>query len=262
MITIWNEWIWHIALHFPVSSHLISFHGLSPPLSSSATPLLFLPYTNSQPDAQPDANSLTSTWGEILNREEEVNQTWERELVKEGNTKGRNWESQSMRDWTDCNISSSKLQQAAIQMEKKSPEPCQFVSEGEKPAVRSNRPLIFLSCIKGNHTLGRICWWTSTSYIHCLSYTLCQCIHTPQWNQSQNTLCRLLFPTAYMDTKPLCFRSIVLSICACQKNYSILFLWQDFSTSAINPQKQQPVAQRIATKAFSVSIYFPFPYSV
>lgn len=32
-------------------------------------------------------------------------------------------------------------------------EPCRFVSEGEKSAVRSNRPLIFLSCIKGT-TLG------------------------------------------------------------------------------------------------------------
>lgn len=77
-------------------------------------------------------------------------------LVKERkNTKGRSWEIQSMRDWTDCNISSSKLQQAAIQKggEKKT-EPCRFVSEGEKPVVRSNRPLIFLSCIKRSSLLG------------------------------------------------------------------------------------------------------------
>lgn len=34
-------------------------------------------------------------------------------------------------------------------MKKKSPELCRFVSEGEKSAARSNRPLIFPSCIKG-----------------------------------------------------------------------------------------------------------------
>ena len=49
------------------------------------------------------------------------------------------------------------LQQAAIQKKKKkkkSPELCRFVSEGEMQTVRSNRPLIFLSCIKGTVLLG------------------------------------------------------------------------------------------------------------
>lgn len=36
----------------------------------------------------------------------------------------------------------------------KKTEPCRFVSEGEKPVVRSNRPLIFLSCIKRSSLLG------------------------------------------------------------------------------------------------------------
>lgn len=81
--------------------------------------------------------------------------TWESKTGKRKNTKGRSWEIQSMRDWTDCNISSSKLQQAAIQKGgKKKTEPCRFVSEGEKPVVRSNRPLIFLSCIKRSSLLG------------------------------------------------------------------------------------------------------------
>lgn len=74
---------------------------------------------------------------------------------KRRNTKGRSWEIQSMRDWTDCNISSSKLQLFKKEKKKRrSPEPCRFVSEGEKPAVRSNRPLIFLPCIKGTILLG------------------------------------------------------------------------------------------------------------
>lgn len=51
---------------------------------------------------------------------------------------------------------------------------------------------------KGNH-LGRMCWWTSSSYILCLSYALYQCMHTPPWNQSQNTLYKLLFFTADGD---------------------------------------------------------------
>lgn len=38
--------------------------------------------------------------------------------------------------------------------EKKEPELCRFVSEGEKSAARSNRPLIFLSCIKGSALWG------------------------------------------------------------------------------------------------------------
>lgn len=37
---------------------------------------------------------------------------------------------------------------------KEKTEPCRFVSKGEKPVVRSNRPLIFLSCTKGATLLG------------------------------------------------------------------------------------------------------------
>lgn len=74
---------------------------------------------------------------------------------------------------------------------------------------------------KGNHTLGRVCWWTSSSYIHCLSCALCQCIHTPLWNQSQNTQYNLLFLTAYGDKALLLW-----FYCVFQKSYSILSLWQ------------------------------------
>lgn len=74
----------------------------------------------------------------------------------------------------DGSISSSKLQQAAARKrlregeqeeeeeeeedeggkKKRSPELCRFVSEGEKSAARSNRPLIFPSCIKGSALWG------------------------------------------------------------------------------------------------------------
>lgn len=150
-------------------------------------------------------------------------------------TKGRSWEIQTMRDWTGCNISSSKLQQAAIQKKKKKeakkakkkkPSTVSICFGGWKAGGEIKQAFDISVMYKRNQTLGRIRRWTSSPYIHCLSYALCQCIHTPPWNQSQNTLCRLLFPL-HMDTKPLCFGCIV-SVCACQKNYSILFLWQGF----------------------------------
>lgn len=149
----------------------------------------------------------------------------EKETGERRNTKGRSGEIQSTRAWTGCNISSSKLQQAATQKEGggESPELCRFVSEGEKSAARSNGPLIFLSCIKGSVLLGRMCRWTSSSYIHCLSYALFQCIDTPPWNQLRKKYAvQASVSSPHKETKPLYFGFY----CAFQKNYSILFLWQ------------------------------------
>lgn len=122
-------------------------------------------------------------------------------------TKGRSWEIQSMRDWTGCNISSSKLQQAAVlkkkEKKRKSPEPCRFVSKGEKSAVRSNRPLILVSCIKGTILLGRyVGEQAPLIFIHCLSYAFYQCIHTSLRKWSQNTLYKLLFLIADRGQSP------------------------------------------------------------
>ncbi len=160
-------------------------------------------------------------------------------------TKGRSWEIQSMRDWTDCNISSSKLQQAAIQEKKeKSSEPCRFVSEGEKPVVRSNRPLIFLSCIKGTILLGgyagehaRLIFTvylmlSANVYIHL--HGICPKIHNAGF-------CSPL----RMNTKPLFFGCIV----------SVKRITSDFfdkvSLAVINPKRQQPGLQQYSTKTTS-----------
>lgn len=97
---------------------------------------------------------------------------------------------------------------------------------------------------KGNHTLGRVCWWTSSSYIHCLSCALYQCIHTSLWNQSQNTQYNLLFLAAYGDKALLLW-----FYCVFQKSYSILSLWQGLP--GCHRDKQRPNA--ISFSLFSLS---------
>lgn len=212
---------------------IVSFKYVHSPLFSSPN---FL-YTNCQPDTKPDENSHR---GEILNHEE-ISQTWERKMVKEGTLKGgaEKFRARGIEQTATFHHQNSNKQ---LFRKKKCPEPCRFVSEGEKPAVRWNRPLIFLSCRKGNHTLGKIHRWTSSSYIHCLSYALCQCIHTPPWNKSQNTLG--FSPPIAFGNKTLLL--LFYCVCACQKSYSILFLWQGFR-GFHNPEKWQPVVQQNAT---------------
>lgn len=131
--------------------------------------------------------------------------------VKRRNSERRSWEIQRMRDWTDCNISSSKLQQVAIEKQKKKKKKAlnrvDCVSEGKKPAVRSNRSLIFLSWIMGIILLGGYAGEKgSSSHNYCLSYGLFQCTHTPQWNQSQHTLQRIFFPN------PCGYKAFVLQL--------------------------------------------------
>lgn len=61
----------------------------------------------------------------------------------------------------------------------KNPELCRFVSEGEKPAARSNGPLIFPSCIKGSALWGgRAGGATLLIVAVCLAPRLRRRIHT------------------------------------------------------------------------------------
>lgn len=121
----WIEVRWQAfgiyAVYFPLSSSVST--RLLRPISSALIPLLSLPHTSRRPAAHLDANSRASTRGEILNRDgEEASHALRSELAKEDadeNTKRWSWESQSARDWAHCNISSSKLQQAAIEEKKK-----------------------------------------------------------------------------------------------------------------------------------------------
>lgn len=215
---------------------------LFPPLSSSFIPLLSssihkLAAWNTSRCKQP------YRW-DLKPRRRSEPDLRERESGKRRNTKGRSWERASgIEQPATFHHQKSNKQ---LFRKKRSPEPCRFVSEGEKPAVRSNRPLIFLSCIKGT-TLGRIRWWTSSSYIHCLSYALCQCIHVPPWNQSQNILCRLLFRIANG------YKTLVLWLyCVClylSEEFTASYFFDKASLAVINLQKQQPVVRHNATKA-------------
>lgn len=137
---------------------------------------------------------------------------------------------------------------------KKGPEPCQFVSQGEKPAVRSNRPLIFLSCIKGTILLGGYTG-EQALLIFTVYLILCQCIHSPQWNQSQ-IHCTDFFTHCIWIQSPCAL--VVLCLSVLDRRITASYFFDKTSPTGINPQKQQPVVQLNVTKAYSVSIYFPF----
>lgn len=122
--------------------------------------------------------------------------------------------------------------------EKKSPELCQFVSEGEKPAVRSNSPLIFLSCIKWTVPSGR---FAGEQYL--LIFTVYLMVSPNVYKNPWGITAKIQL---HMDTKPLCF-AIIMSVSACQTNYSILFLSHGFHRC------HKPLVQHRAIKPSSVS---------
>lgn len=153
----------------------------------------------------------------------------ERKRVKEGTPKGgaekfRAWGIEQTATFHHQNSSYSEKKK-----EKKKPWTVSICFGGWKAGGEIKQAFDISAMYKGNHTLGRIRWWTSSSYIHCLSY---QCIHTPPWNQSQNTLCKILFPIVYG------YKALVLWLYwVCQKNYSILFLSDKTSLAVITPPK-------------------------
>lgn len=251
MITIWNELIWHVALHFPVLLHLISFHSVFP------SSLLFchtsaFSSTHKQPHktaAHPDANSLTS-WGEILNREEEVNQTWESELVKEGTPKGgaekfRAWAIEQTATFHHQN-SNKKL----FRRRKKKPWTVSICFGGWKAGgeikqafdisvMYKREPYSWEDTLVNKHFLYSLFILYSLP-MH--TYTSVESVPAPHciWIRS---------PCAFVVFRCL---SVLVS------RVTVSYFFDKISPSVINLQTHQPVAQHIATKTFSVSIYFPF----
>lgn len=164
--------------------------------------------------------SCTSTWGEMLNYKE-VSLTYkkEREWVKEGTLKGGG---EKFRAWRIEHTATFHHQNSNEQLlrKKKSPEPCRFVSEGEKPVVRSNRPLIFLSCIKETILLG---WYTREQAL--LIFTVYLMLFANVYMHLSGICPRLLFSIVHEYKAPLLSQYCV---CACRKNYNILLFWQGF----------------------------------
>lgn len=88
----------------------------------------------------------------------------------------------------------------------------------------SNRPLIFLSCIKGTILLGGYAGEQA-----CLIFTVYLMLPANVYiyligiSPQKHHAC--FVSPMHMDTKPLRFSSIV-SVCACQEDYSIFFPWK------------------------------------
>lgn len=126
-----------------------------------------------------------------------------------GNTKGRSWEIQSTRGLNRLQHFIIKTPTSSYWEEKKwSPEPCRFVSEGEKSTVRSNRPLIFLSCIKGTILLGGYAG-EQALLIFTVYLVLCTNIYIHLCGTSPKIHNPIFCSSLHTETRPCCFGFIV-----------------------------------------------------
>lgn len=182
----------------------------------------------------------------------------QKELEKAGTPRGgaekfRAWGIEQTATFHHQN-SNKQLLRKKKKKKKKCPEPCRFVSEGEKPAVRSNRPLIFLSCIKETILLGGYAGeqalliftvylvLSSNVYIHLGGIS--RRIHSAGFYS----------PTAYG------YKALALSVVLClseelQHPISLTRLFP----AVINLQEQQPVVQNDACKTNCLSPSFFCP---
>lgn len=186
--------------------------------------------------------SRTSTRGDIFN----VKTKWAR-LARERESWQKREHREELRNSEHERLNRLKhfiIKPPTSSYSEKRREPCQFVSEGGKPAVRSKSPLIFLSCIKGTVLMRgysveqalRIC----TVYL-----ILPASVYTHLGGISPKIHFACFFSPLHMCTEPSCCGSIVAPLIVGRFTPSHLF-----DKTALSSLMQQPVVQHNNTTYF------------